>query len=57
MSKKPKISANVVVYNEERNIKRCLDSVRDAVDEIILVNSGPCTDRTLEIAKRYTKNI
>ena len=57
MSKKPKISANVVVYNEERNIKRCLDSFRGAVDEIILIHDGPCTDRTLEIAKHYTKKI
>ena len=57
MSKKPKISANVVVYNEERNIKRCLNSFSDVVDEIILVHDGPCTDNTLKIAKPYTKKI
>jgi Glycosyltransferases involved in cell wall biogenesis len=52
-----KISACIVVYNEEKVIKRCLDSIKNVVDEIILVHDGPCKDRTLEIAKRYTNKI
>ncbi|MBI2137105.1 glycosyltransferase [Candidatus Woesearchaeota archaeon] len=51
------ISATVVVYNEESRIKACLDAVRGVVDEIIVVHDGPCSDRTLEIAGRYTKKI
>jgi len=51
------ISACLVVYNEEKLIERCLSSLVDLCDEIIVVHDGPCTDKTLEIAKRYTKDI
>lgn len=44
-----KISATIITFNEERNIGRCLDSVRDIADEIIVVDSFS-TDRTKEIA-------
>lgn len=48
-----KITACLVVYNEEQNIARCLESLRGAVDEIILVHDGGCQDRTLDIAYEY----
>ncbi|MCL6500885.1 MAG: glycosyltransferase family 2 protein [Candidatus Pacearchaeota archaeon] len=54
---KNKISACIVTYNEEKVIKRCLDSIKNVADEIVLVHDGPCKDRTLEIAKRYTNKI
>ncbi len=50
-----KISAVVVTLNEEKNIKRCLDSLRFC-SEIIVVDSGS-TDRTLQIAKKYKAKI
>jgi len=50
---KNKISALLVVYNEEKVIKRCLDSIKDIVDEIIVVHDGKCRDKTLEICKKY----
>lgn len=53
----PTISACLVVYHEEKIIKRCLDSIKDLVDEIIIVHDGECHDRTLEIAKKYTNKI
>ena len=34
------ISLCMIVKNEERILKRCLDSVRDLVDEIIIVDTG-----------------
>lgn len=34
-----KISAVIITFNEERNIGRCLDSLRDCVDEIIVLDS------------------
>ena len=49
------LSVVVITYNEERNIERCLRSIRWA-DEIIVVDSFS-DDRTVEIAKRFTKNI
>lgn len=45
-----KISAVVVTFNEEKNIKKCLDSLKFC-SEIIIVDSGS-TDATLRIAKK-----
>lgn len=52
-----KISACLVVHNEERLIARCLESLSGVVDEIILVHDGECNDRTLEIAKNHGAKI
>jgi glycosyltransferase involved in cell wall biosynthesis len=48
-----KISACLVVHNEERLIVRCLDSLKGVVDEIIVVHDGPCQDQTLNISAKY----
>lgn len=50
-----KISAVLIVYNEEVLLSRCLDSLK-GIDEIIISDSG-CTDKTMEIAKRYTDKL
>jgi len=50
------ISLCMIVLNEEETLSRCLDCVKDIVDEIIIVDTGS-TDKTKEIAKRYTKNV
>ena len=47
-----KISAVYIAKNEENNIARSLDSIKDAVDELILVDTGS-TDDTVEIFKSY----
>ena len=52
-----KISACLVVHNEEKVIRRCLDSIKNVVDEIIVVHDGPCTDKTMEIAREYGAKI
>jgi glycosyltransferase involved in cell wall biosynthesis len=44
------ISACLVVRQEETTIARCLRSLADVVDEIIVVHDGPCVDRTMEMA-------
>lgn len=46
------VSLCMIVKNEERFLERCLASVADAVDEIIVVDTGS-TDGTVEIAKRF----
>jgi len=56
-NEKIKISACLVVYNEAKNIRRCLESLRDAVDEIIVVHDGECQDKTLEICREYDAKI
>lgn len=50
-----KISAVVMTYNEESNIERCLSSL-DFADEIVVLDSFS-TDRTVEIAKRFTDRV
>jgi glycosyltransferase involved in cell wall biosynthesis len=51
-----KISACIISFNEEKKIEGCLKSLAAVVDEIIIVDSLS-TDRTLEIAERYTDKI
>ncbi|MEE9606049.1 MAG: glycosyltransferase, partial [Candidatus Scalindua sp.] len=46
------ISLSMIVRNEEENLARCLNSVKDVVDEMIIVDTGS-TDRTVEIAKSF----
>lgn len=50
-----KISAFVVCCNEEKNIRRCLESIKWC-DEIVIIDSGS-KDRTLEICREYTSKI
>lgn len=47
------VTACLVVRNEAAVIERCLQSLADVVDEIVLVHDGECSDATLEIAERY----
>lgn len=51
-----KISACIISFNEEQKIEECLRSLAGIADEIIVVDSLS-TDRTLEIAGRYTDKI
>ncbi len=46
----------MIVKNEETVLARCLDSIADLMDEIIIVDTGS-SDRTREIAARYTSKI
>jgi len=50
-----RISACVITGNEERNIRRCLESLTWA-DELIVVDSFS-TDRTAEICREYTQRV
>ena len=43
-----KISAVVITFNEERNIERCITSLKTVTDEIIIIDSFS-VDRTAEI--------
>ncbi len=49
---KPLLSLCMIVRNEEQFIEFCLASVRDVVDEIIVVDTGS-TDRTAQISRQF----
>ena len=52
---RPKVTACIITYNEEDNIRDCLESLK-WVDEIVVVDSFS-RDRTVEIAGKYTDRI
>ena len=47
-----KLSVVIITLNEERTIARCLDSVKDIADEIVVVDSYS-TDRTADICRAH----
>lgn len=49
------VSVYIICKNEEKHLRRVLESVKD-FDEIIVVDSGS-TDSTLQIAREYTEKI
>lgn len=50
------ISLCMIVKNEEDVLARCLESISDLVDEIIIVDTGS-TDKTRDIAKQFTDKV
>lgn len=50
-----KLSVALIVKNEESCLDRCLNSVKD-FDEIVVVDTGS-TDKTKDIAKKYTDKV
>jgi len=50
------VSVCMIVKNEEKILERCLDSIADLADEIVIADTGS-TDATKEIAARYTEQI
>lgn len=51
-----KISLCMIVKNEEKILRQCLQSLKEIVDEMIIVDTGS-TDRTKEIAREFTENV
>jgi len=54
---KNKLSVVIVIYNEEKLIRRCLESVKSVADEILVLHDGPCKDKSLKIARKYTPHV
>lgn len=54
------LSICMMVKDEEKNLKRCLDSIRNLMkqinSELIIVDTGS-KDKTVEIAKKYTDKV
>ena len=47
------ISVCMIVKNEEKQLRACLDSLKPVADEIVIVDTGS-TDSTKDIAREYT---
>jgi len=50
------IAVCMIVKNEEKWLEKCLNSVRNIADEIIIVDTGS-SDKTKEIAKKFTDKV
>ena len=50
------VSLCMIVKNEAKVLARCLDSIADLMDEIIIVDTGS-TDETKQIAAKYTDKL
>jgi len=48
-----KLSAIIIAKNEENNIKRCIDSLLNCIDDIVVVVDKSSTDNTLNLVKEY----
>ena len=48
----PKLTVVIITHNEERNILRCLESVKPVADEIVVVDSMSA-DHTAEICREF----
>lgn len=51
-----KLSIAIATFNEEENIRRCLDSVKNIASEIVIVD-GSSTDKTVEIANEFNAKV
>lgn len=50
------ISIVLAVFNEEKNLRECLKSIKDFVGEIVIADGGS-TDKTVDIAKKFNAKI
>jgi len=56
MTSQDQIAAIVLTFNEEINIRPCLESLKGAVDEIFVLDSFS-SDGTCQIARQYTSHV
>ena len=50
------LSVCIIAKNEEKNLLRCLESIKGIADEVILVDTGSF-DKTISIAEKYNAKI
>ena len=53
---KQTISLCMIAKNEEKHLEECLNSVKELVDEVIIVDTGS-TDKTKQIGKKFNAKI
>lgn len=50
-----KLSVAIATFNEEKNILRCISSIYDVVDEVVVVD-GTSTDTTIPLLKKFDRH-
>ena len=51
-----KLSIIIITKDQEHNIERCLESIKDISDDIVVLEDNS-KDRTIEICRKYTRKI
>ncbi|MFH0736048.1 MAG: glycosyltransferase family 2 protein [bacterium] len=51
-----KLSAIIIAKNEEANIKRCIKSLINCIDDIVVIVDNSSTDNTLEVVNSFNVN-
>ncbi|MCE3280641.1 MAG: glycosyltransferase family 2 protein [Bacteroidetes bacterium] len=51
----PQLSVVIITFNEEKNIARCLESIREVADDVVVVDSFS-RDKTQAICEQYKVN-
>ncbi|KKQ73899.1 MAG: Glycosyl transferase, group 2 family, partial [Candidatus Woesebacteria bacterium GW2011_GWB1_38_5b] len=46
------LTVTIITLNEEKDLPRCLGSIKEIADEIVVVDCGS-TDGTVEVARRF----
>lgn len=52
----PLLTLSMIVKNEEKYLRECLESVREVADEIVIVDTGS-TDSTIAIAEEFNAKV
>ncbi len=52
----PNLTLSMIVKDEEKNLRDCLESIKDFIDDIVIVDTGS-VDNTINIAKEYGAKI
>lgn len=55
ITKRPMIWAGMIVKNEERDLPRCLNSIKEVVDGLVLVDTGSVDNTLLVAQSSWTK--
>lgn len=50
------LSVGLITFNEEKDLPRTLDAIKDIADEIVIVDNGS-TDKTIDIARSYGTHV
>lgn len=57
MNEKIKISSILIAKNEERNIKACIESQLNCIDDIVVIVDSKSEDKTLDIVKSFGNRV